>query len=71
VPALKSYGAIGLESGDKDFVAVDGSKRLHELLDNYSIAHDYEVYEGDHVNRIHARLTAKMMPFFDKHLNHR
>ena len=68
VPALKSYGAIGLESGDKDFVAVEGSKRLHELLDGYSIGHDFELYEGDHVNRIHARMTSKVMPFFSNHL---
>ena len=68
VPALKSYGAIGLESGDKDFVAVSGAKRLHELLDGYSIAHEYEVYAGDHIDRIHARLTSKLMPFFDAHL---
>ena len=68
VPALKSYGAIGLESGDKDFVAVSGAKRLHELLDGYSIAHEYEIYPGDHIDRIHARLTSKLMPFFDAHL---
>jgi S-formylglutathione hydrolase len=68
VPALKTYGAIGLESGDKDFVATEGSKRLHELLDGYSIKHDFELYQGDHVNRIHDRLITKLMPFFDTHL---
>jgi S-formylglutathione hydrolase len=64
LPALKTYGAIGIVSGDKDPVATEGSKRLHELLDGYSIAHEYEIYEGDHVNRIHARMTSKVMPFF-------
>jgi S-formylglutathione hydrolase FrmB len=69
LPALKTYGAIGLETGDKDFVAVEGAKQLHELLDSYSIAHGYEVYDGDHVNRIHERLTTRLMPFFAAHLH--
>jgi enterochelin esterase-like enzyme len=68
VPAVKTYRAIGLESGDKDPVAVEGSKRLHELLDGYSIAHVYEVYDGDHVNRIQERLTTKLLPFFSTRL---
>ena len=69
LPALKTYKAIGIETGDKDFVAVSGSKRMHELLDGYSIAHQYEVYDGDHVNRIHERLTTRAMPFFAIHLD--
>lgn len=68
VPALKSYGAIFIETGDQDFIAVDGSRRLHELLDGYSIANTYEVYGGDHVNRIHDRLTTKLMPYFSTRL---
>jgi S-formylglutathione hydrolase len=68
LPALRTYRAIGIESGDQDPVAIEGSKRLHELLDGYSIKHGFEVYEGDHVNRIHERLTTKLMPFFDTQL---
>jgi enterochelin esterase-like enzyme len=68
LPALRSYHAIGLETGDKDFVAVEGAKRLHELLEGYSIAHAYDVYDGDHVNRIHERLISKLMPFFSAQL---
>jgi len=68
LPALRSYGAIAIETGDKDFVAVDGAKQLHALLDGYSIANELQVYDGDHVNRIHERLTKHLMPFFAAHL---
>jgi S-formylglutathione hydrolase len=68
VPALRSYRAIGIESGDKDLIAITGAKRLHELLANYSIVSDFEEYDGDHVNRIHQRLIDKAFPFFSKHL---
>ena len=68
LPALRSYKAIGLEAGDKDPVAVEGTKQMHSLLENYSIANGYETYDGDHVNRIHERITTKLLPFFAAHL---
>ena len=71
IPALRSCRAIGIESGDKDPVAFDASKQLHALLESYSIAHEFEIYDGDHVNRIGDRLTTKLMPFFSAHLEFR
>jgi len=38
------------------------------LLD-YGIAHTSEIYEGDHVNRIAARLETKVLPFFASSLS--
>ena len=68
LPALRSYKAIGLEAGEQDPVAVEGTKQLHALLESYSIAHGYESYDGDHLNRIHERITTKLLPFFAAHL---
>jgi len=68
IPALRSYRAIGIEAGEQDEVSVDGSKRLHALLESYSIAHVFETYEGDHVNRINQRITTRVLPFFAAHL---
>jgi|SRR5688572_15118403 S-formylglutathione hydrolase len=68
LPALRTYKAIGIEAGDQDPVAIDGSKQLHGLLESYSIPHVYETYEGDHVNRIHERITTRLLPFFASHL---
>jgi enterochelin esterase-like enzyme len=68
IPALKSYRALGLDSGDKDGMIAPASRQLHELLERYSIAHDFEIYDGDHLNRIEQRLTDKVLPFFAQHL---
>ena len=68
LPALRTYKAIGIEAGEQDPVAVDGSKQLHALLQSYSIANDFETYEGDHVNRIDERITTRLLPFFAAHL---
>jgi hypothetical protein len=68
VPALRSYRAIGLDAGDKDEGIAQASARMHALLDSVGIAHDFQIYEGDHVNRIEGRLATKTLPFFGKHL---
>ena len=67
LPALKTYRAIALDAGDQDPVPA-GIQRLHELLDNYGIRHSLDIYPGDHVNRIDARLTSKVLPFFAEQL---
>lgn len=68
IPVLKGYRALALDSGDKDaFIAPDVTK-LHAALDGYGIAHGYEIYDGDHLNRIHDRLVSKVLPFFGQHL---
>jgi S-formylglutathione hydrolase len=64
---LKRLTALAFDVGDKDNLA-PGSLRLHELLDTYKVAHTYETYDGDHLNRIHERLRGKVFPFFSKHL---
>ena len=67
LPALKTYRAIALDSGDQDPVPAR-LQRLHELLDNYGIRHSFDIYPGDHVNRIDERLTSKVLPFFAEQL---
>jgi enterochelin esterase-like enzyme len=67
LPALKSYRAIALDSGDQDPVPAR-IQRLHELLDNYGIRHSIDIYPGDHVNRIDERLSSKVLPFFAEQL---
>jgi S-formylglutathione hydrolase len=63
LPALKTYRAIVIDAGDQDPVTT-GIPRLHELMENYGIRHSFEIYPGDHVNRIGERLTSKVLPFF-------
>jgi S-formylglutathione hydrolase FrmB len=67
VPALRSYDAIGADVGDKDFLVGDDTA-IHEELERFGIAHDWAVYEGDHVNHIAQRFDEVVLPFFAKHL---
>lgn len=67
VPALRRITAIGLDTGDKDFVRAD-DEAMHAELQRFHISHDFELFEGDHGNRFPERLEKVTFPFFAKHL---
>ena len=66
---LRALNAIAFDAGNKDESIAAGIKILDSVLNNYKIKHDYEEYEGDHVNRIEERIEKKMLAFFSQHLN--
>jgi enterochelin esterase-like enzyme len=68
LPALKNYRGLAVDAGDEDRMIASTVQRLHELLDGYGLPHEFEIYPGDHVNRIEKRLTTKVLPFFDSRL---
>jgi enterochelin esterase-like enzyme len=68
VPELQQYEAIGMEIGDRDFL-IEGNRIMDALLTSYSIEHSYELYDGDHVNRLPQRFEEHMLPFFTEHLS--
>jgi hypothetical protein len=43
-------------------------RALDRVLTDYGTAHDAEIYEGDHVNRVAQRLETKVLPFVSAHL---
>ena len=67
VLALRSMRAIGLDTGDKDFVRAD-DEAMHAELQRFHIPHDWELFEGDHGNRFPERLEKVTFPFFARHL---
>ncbi|WP_368566122.1 alpha/beta hydrolase [Pseudoxanthomonas sp. UTMC 1351] len=67
LPALRSMTAISLDVGNEDFILAD-SNAMHTELNRYGITHHFEVYEGDHGNRVPERFQAKVLPFFARHL---
>jgi enterochelin esterase-like enzyme len=67
LPALKSFDALALDIGDKDFL-LDQNVTLHEELTRFGVAHTWTTYDGDHGNRIAARIRSELLPFFAKHL---
>jgi S-formylglutathione hydrolase len=68
IPNLKRLKAIGMDAGTKDVGIHAATKELDRILTDYSIAHVYESYDGDHLNRIAERLQTKTLPFFSQHL---
>jgi S-formylglutathione hydrolase FrmB len=68
VPSLKRYRAIALDVGDKDPLGADNVK-LDAELTRLRIEHGYELYDGDHTNRVKERFAAKLLPFFSRHLD--
>ncbi len=68
VPALKSFKAIGADVGDKDGLVTDDTL-IHNELANFGIAHDWTIYDGDHVSKIGTRFDEVVLPFFARHLS--
>ena len=64
---LRRYRAIAIDVGDKDGLKGD-AQTLHEVFDRYGIANSFEIYEGDHTNRVAWRFQDKLLPFFSAHL---
>jgi enterochelin esterase-like enzyme len=64
---LRQYRAIAIDVGDMDNLRIDTS-RLHDVLDTYGIAHQFEIYPGTHTSNIAVRFQEYVMPFFSKSL---
>jgi S-formylglutathione hydrolase FrmB len=67
LPALKSLAGIAIDTGDTDFVK-DDDILIHDVLTKFGVAHDWEIYVGDHGNKMPERFRTHVLPFFTKHL---
>lgn len=65
---LREYRAIAIDVGDQDNLKVDTGK-LHDVLTNYGIKHDFEIYAGTHTSHVAVRFQEKVMPFFSRTLS--
>ena len=66
-PALKQYRAIAMDVGDQDGLAAS-NKQMDEALTRLGVLHTFEVYEGNHGNRVKERFETKVLPFFSANL---
>ncbi|MDH3246604.1 MAG: esterase family protein [Saprospiraceae bacterium] len=64
---LRDLNAIAHDVGDQDWGISGPSKKLDEILSAYQIDHYFEIYQGDHVNRIGERIVNHVLPFFSSH----
>ena len=63
VPNLKKYRAIAMECGQQDGLLAS-NQDLNQALTRLGVAHTFETYEGNHVNRVKERFETKLLPFF-------
>jgi enterochelin esterase-like enzyme len=68
LPALKSLEAFAMDIGDQDFL-LEGNRQFRAELDRFGVKYDFELYEGDHGNRIAERIRTELLPFFGAHLD--
>jgi len=55
---------IAMDVGDHDDGITERARDLDRALNTYRIPHQFEVYEGDHLNHIADRIETKLIPFF-------
>lgn len=67
LPALNGLEAFAMDIGDKDFL-LEGNRIWREELDRFGVKYQFELYEGDHGNRIAERIRTEVLPFFAQHL---
>jgi enterochelin esterase-like enzyme len=70
IPNLRRLKAIAFDAGDQDRAIAASIQVLDQVLNSYEIPHTFEIYEGNHVNRVAERIETKTMPFFSSHLSH-
>jgi S-formylglutathione hydrolase FrmB len=67
IDGLRRYRAISIDVGDQDGLRIDTAK-LHDVLDKYSIANNFEIYPGTHTSAVADRFQNHVMPFFSQNL---
>jgi len=65
--ALASLAAFAIDIGDEDFL-LEPNIRFREELDRYGVEYTFELYKGDHINRLGDRLRDNVLPFFGEYL---
>ncbi|HUP21124.1 MAG TPA: penicillin acylase family protein, partial [Gemmatimonadota bacterium] len=70
--ALRGLRGLALDSGfDDEFAHIPaGAKAFSDTLEALGVPHVYEVYDGDHRNRMPERLPGRILPWIDAALVH-
>ena len=66
---LRQLKGIGLDAGRRDVPIAAATERLDGILTSYGIAHQFGIYDGDHLNHIADRITSEVVPFFTRNLS--
>jgi len=66
---IKKFHAIGFDAGTEDRGIAESIKVLDNELNKYGIPHSFEIYQGDHINRVAERIEKNMLKFFSENLS--
>jgi hypothetical protein len=69
IPNLKKLKAIAFDAGDRDRGIAASIRVLDQMLNDYGIAHFFEIYDGDHTSGVAGRIEHHLLPFFTKNLS--
>jgi enterochelin esterase-like enzyme len=67
-PQLKRYKRIRMDAGLQDNISNNGTRLTHEAMQRVGVTHEYETYEGDHMNKVAERFAKLVVPYFAKEL---
>lgn len=62
---------IAFDVGNEDTNILANLTEFDRILTAYQVAHTFEVYQGNHGNRIPVRFETKVLPFFTQQLSRR
>lgn len=66
---IRKFRALGFDAGNRDFGIAASIRTLDSVLNKYDVEHSFEIYEGDHINRVAERIEKKMLEFFARNLS--
>jgi enterochelin esterase-like enzyme len=66
---LRRLHAVAFDAGDQDSAIAATVRTLDQILNRYDLPHIFEIYDGNHINRIADRVETKMLPFFSQNLS--
>lgn len=66
---MKQLKAIAFDAGNKDEGIAASIKVLDSELNKYGVKHTFEIYEGNHTNRVALRIKQNMLKFFSGNLS--
>jgi len=66
---IRKLKALAFDAGTRDEGIAASVKTLDAELNKYGVKHSFDVYEGDHINRVAQRIEKKMLVFFSDNLS--
>jgi S-formylglutathione hydrolase len=68
VTNIRKLKAFAFDAGAQDQGIAATVRTLDQIMTDYGIAHEFEIYEGTHTSHVADRIETRTLPFFSKHL---